>query len=31
MPTDKMSTFGRIIMEHLTDTFLVEAEGTAFE
>lgn len=26
-----MSTFGRIIMEYLTDTFLVEVEGEAFE
>lgn len=30
-PTDKTSTFGRMVMERLTDTFLVEAEGTASE
>lgn len=31
IPTGIMSTFGRIIMEYLTDTLLVEVEGAAFE
>lgn len=31
IPTGTVSTFGRIIMEYLTDTLLVEVEGAAFE